>query len=347
MIGGFFKKLLFGASKRKDTYEKMQALFEDGFTEVKVLELLHTNANEAKDSLLESIYHSILLNIRAGHKTAAEALADFVPPLEKLALLSSSTSNPKIAVENALYVLNSIGKVKGEVKSKLTYPLFLTLIFLYFLSYVGDNLIPMMLDMAPLQKWDPQAVLLHDVSTWFSNNLILVVIMFFGIGSAISYTLPNYRGVTRLYADKYVPGLSVYQDYSSAIFMTALSSQLKSGKSFKQSLESIEKTSPPYLQWHISRMLMNIRAAYKDSEAMDTGLFKREAMANIKAYGQSSSFKDAISRLSERLVDQTVKKVGTFSSTLNFLTMGAIAFTIIWVYSTIMNLSSTLTNVAT
>jgi type II secretory pathway component PulF len=335
----FAKQMIFTADMRRECYEKMLYKLEDGFTEIKTLERLQTGAENADKSVLNRIYKDLLISVRSGQYSASEALALYVPPLERVALLSANNSDPAAGLRSALSVMTATGRLKSELRSKLMYPVMLVAALIAFLSFTGSDLIPVMLDIVPFERWDKNQILLHDLTIWFSKNTFIFTLslVFFIVAMFVSF--PLIHGRVRTYLDK-LPFYSTYRDYSSAIFLSSLASQLAAGKSLKSALQSINVASPPYLSWHVSRMLINHRAAYQDADSLvNTGLFNRDLEADIRDYAGSSEFKSSMSRLSNRVIEATIKRVGLVASIVNGLAMIAVALGILWVYATMMGLT--------
>jgi len=148
-------------------------------------------------------------------------------------------------------------RMKQAARKAVTYPLSLLVIFSGLLTGFAISIVPILIGILPASKWPFMGRVLFNLSELIVNYGIYLSIIFVLMCIAFAYSLPNWTGPIRKIADKFLP-YRFYRDYSGAMLIISLSTQLKNGISLRTSIERSMKFGNPWLRMHMREILWRL-----------------------------------------------------------------------------------------
>lgn len=340
-------RLVFSQKRRLAMYERLARYLENGFSDIKSLEKLKASAMMSKSfasKVMVKVYEDAILRIRsAKHASIGHAFYGYIPS-DEFMLITASQGDTVSALRNVIHVTRISRELRMDVAKRLATPVVSLIVLMGLIVFTGLMLMPQMLDITPLEKWPSDARALYDFSTAFTNYLhINIVLMILSI-MLLFISFNKWSGQYRVLADRYIPMFSLYRDIAANLFLVSLSSQLKNNISFKAAIENLAENSSNYLKWHLTRILMNIRASKSESIAMDTGLLNEQVSIDVRDYAELTNFGDAIEKIASELSNDTKNKVLGFSIFISAIALAASGGIALWILSAMSSFSSVMKN---
>jgi len=325
----------FGMKQRISFYKKMISLLSHGSALMRTLEKV-TLAYRKRD-MLKTASGKVTENIYTSLKAAktkdlflSDAMSRYISDTEKMLIRSGDESGDIVTgLKEALYVTESVSKIKSSVISSLTYPVVLILVLFGIYMLFALMLLPPLVGMMPPEKWPSlsQAMytVLHGLDMYWIHIVVFVTIMI----SVIFYTFPRWTGESRDMVNNVFP-YNLYREVTGAGFLSALSAMMASGVPMQKSLLKIRESANPFLRTHINRMLHNMTKGMSNGEVLDTGLFGKDVSVSLEVFGDSSSFSTSIKMIAEETIEATISFVNKIGGSVNLAVIIAIGCSIVF-----------------
>lgn len=304
-------------AKRADFYEDLAESLEDRAVLVDELKKQMVRYRR-KRSPMASLFALWLR--RMDTLTFSNALKGTVPPLDSLILLASETSGKlPPGLRFLASTVRSVGHIKSTILGAVAVPVIVTSMLVGMLYGFGAFMVPILLAILPVDHWPGMGRMMYSISMAVTNyGLILFAIL----GSLIfgfSWSLSNWVGPTRTKFDNYLP-YSIYRDYNSAVMLVSLSGLMQSGASLVGSLKAMRTASPPWMAWHITRVLWKLdKESATPAKAFDTGVLPEELLDRVVDYGERSGFQVALNKIGSQALQKVEKTVQLKAKILNSL----------------------------
>lgn len=239
-------------------------------------------------------------------------------------------------LENAL--LNLIRVTEGSTKmirpiiGAIAYPSFLFMMAVLIIYAIGAYMVPPMIDAAPDVVWTGLAKDLVDVSYWIKeywlfafSALPIIMIVIYG-------TIGVWTGPIRAIFDK-LPPWSLYKVFSGISWLLALSALVKGGTPVSNSLRALRKDSNRYLKERIDKTLVYINAGENLGQALaktNLDFPDPEIIGDLKIYSELDNFEEALEKLANDWLDESVYMIEQKASILNMAALLSIGGVIAW-----------------
>jgi type II secretory pathway component PulF len=195
-------------------------------------------------------------------------------------------------------------------------------------------------------NWEPAAkALVYTSKVLVSHGWIALPIVAAFIALVI-YSIPRLTGRVRLYLD-YLPPYSIYRVVVGSSVILSLAAMLKSGYKLLDALELIRESANPWLTERIDGMIAGIRQGFGPGVALRMAGHNfpdARVIGDIIIFSQSSNFDQAMSRVADDLLENSVKRVVAISAALKYVAyftlFGVMAFITIGTTSITSSLSS-------
>ena len=268
--------------------------------------------------------------IRNGGASFALAFKPFLPSDEFLLLQAGGFNND---LAGALRQVCDLVATKGNMLAAVGVVLLtgLSTLSSVFLTAIilGIFMWPEFLDLAPIQYWDSWCVPLIHFHQFVAAHWIVIAAMIGSLFPLYYKLAPNWVGRGRKWAD-YFPPFSVYRGLQSVGLLSAMGALIQSGVTVREAFVQISSTVPPYLKWHVLRMLRRYDASGEDSiKAIRTGLFTQAMQDRIEDAARGQSFDEVLKQVGTRSTDmmqRVLKQQMMFLSgilmTINLLALG-------------------------
>lgn len=276
------------------------------------------------------VFAHVAKKMRDGGSSFAHALRPFIPSDEYL-LLQSAEYNGDLAGTLRLVVdtIASKGSMRATVAEALASG-FSGLATNWITAVLsGMYLWPEFLGLAPIQYWPLWSVPLLKFQLFAAEHWIVLTLGLLVWIPAYFVAAPRWTGRGRTFADKFPP-FNVYKGLQAVSLLSALSALVQGGVHVRHALIQIAEITPPYLQYHVNRMVRKYDGSGENAiESIRTGLFSTAMQDRIEDAARGQSF-DAVlkqvgsrsSALLHRLLKQQVGVIAAVITAINLSMLG-------------------------
>lgn len=342
-------KMSFGGQHRADTYERLASLLKQVKLDV-AIRALYDVASEGgkKPNEGKAVIFSHTMEAIGRADKLGDALEPFVPQAESLLLISGERAGDlSLMLRNAASVVRARADMIGAVIAETMTPLVLLLSAVGYVVFYAISVVPKLVlpSMKP-DNWEPAAkALVYTSKVLVSHGWIALPIVAAFIALVI-YSIPRLTGRVRLYLD-YLPPYSIYRVVVGSSVILSLAAMLKSGYKLLDALELIRESANPWLTERIDGMIAGIRQGFGPGVALRMAGHNfpdARVIGDIIIFSQSSNFDQAMSRVADDLLENSVKRVVAISAALKYVAyftlFGVMAFITIGTTSITSSLSS-------
>lgn len=345
-----YAKLITKASNktRLKMYRKIASLMSNRFSLMDALDLLYDGASNGGRSPGEPIAIAIASWSKSLQNglTFAEALKGWAPARERLMLSTGDVSNLESALLNLIKVTEGTTKMIRPIIGAIAYPAFLMFMAVLILYGIGAYMVPPMQDAAPNVRWRGTARDLVDVSDWIRVYWQLAFAFLPITMLTIYLTIGIWTGYIRSFFDK-LPPWSLYKIFSGISWLLAMSALVKSGTPVSTSLQALRRDANPYLKERIDKTLIFVNNGDNLGQALEkTGLEfpDREIIADLKVYSELDNFEEAMDKLANEWLEESVYIIEQKASILNMIALLSVAGIIAWAVMGVFDMQDQITS---
>lgn len=326
------KFLNFGADARIDLYERL-AEFDSNGKDIGTALRKQYQRFKKRGDMRHAVWYDLAGEVTAGGRLS-KVIADYVPPSERLAIAAGEdTGNYAEGFTMAAYIAKSVSELRGAIVGTLLYPAILGLLFVVLMYFVSWQLVPAMLNIAPVEKWPAISYALYVFSGGIKLFGIWVLIGTVGLAVANIVSFSRFVGPLRAKLDRFWPVNVVYRKVQGAMFVVILAAMQKGGISLDAALRDIRAIATPWLRSHIEIFQRRLAAGRTPSEAIATGLLDQDVVDTLEDYDDSGSFSKALEIVGKNVVARTIRSVKSVASVFSAMMMLGVAGGIVWTYA--------------
>lgn len=286
---------------------------------------------DAEAFVMEKVYN----NLSGGNSGVrfSKSVAKFIPEDEFMIIFASEENGNLIeGLAEAINLVETKTKLSSTIRGAVVVPVVLVLVTFVLMGIVQLNIMPIVGNLLPYEKWPDIAKTLNSLSAFFlyKGGYLLggvgLLIFIFTKMSAV-YTNKTIRPIL----DK-LPLFSHYKQMVGASFLLSVSAMLGGGTSFSDTLRTLHKYSSPYLRGYIKKSITIQSGGGKkggNGECLNTGLFNNDISFSISVYGDLPDFEKALKIISVKSSDNLLANVTLTLGLLNKLSMVFILIIII------------------
>lgn len=332
----FFSKFMVRlyTSDRLAFYYKLKALLRNRFSLMDALERMYQIYSKDGRKPTETMAIAVtcwMQQIRNGD-TFSVALRGWAPSTELLMLSVGDVSNLEEALDNTIKVVEGIKRMKEPVFAAVSYPLFLMLMVIFLIYGVGAFMVPPMVSAVPDLKWEGTAKSLVDLSNFVQENPYPLFLTLPTIVFLVCLTFPRWKAESRAIADKFPPW-SIYRIFIGVGWLLSLSALVRAGTPVSKALRSLRADANAYLLYRIDKALTYVN----NGDNLGDALYKtrlafpdEEVVGDLRIYAELDNFSEALTRLSEDWLEDSVKDVQKKAAALNGVAILMIAVIVAW-----------------
>lgn len=324
-------------ARRKVIFEKYQVLLENGLTYNDITNKM-LNRIKNKNSVEAQFYQHIADELAAG-SNMAEALDGWATPNEITIISAGETAGDAAkGFREAVGLMEKLIEMKRVIVSSSIYPGFLMFALFGVIYGFANFMVPILSDFSPMEQWPQSAQDLGVFTTWVSDNIIFVLMAVALIFFIIFKSMPKLRGGIRDKILDRVPPYSLYKEIQAGLFLSSLSTLMKSGMTFANSLEFIESQAPEYVQDKIIEIIDGTNEGKSEGEAMNID-FIGEIGDDIEDFSMGSDIGTAMAKLGDSIVKDKIRKIEASASILKYIAMAIVFVVVIWCYLSFMGIT--------
>lgn len=327
-FNSFLAQKSFSIAERLKFYRKLYAFINEGIPTYDAIEtLLHRY--EVNKDYKKQIMAQILKDMDSG-ESFPTAMSKWIPS-QDAALIYAGDASAKLneALLEVISLSEKSKELKGFIKSTV-YPSIAYLVVLFLvIIFFSVHMAPQFRDTLPEEYWSVITVSYFSFSDFIGNNFAFILLFIGGLIAFFLTTVSRYHGPGRKILDV-MPGYKTYRVINSGYFLITLSGMMKTGATFDDSIHSIKKFMPPYIQSHLRKSISLVAGGSEPGESLSTGFLPKDVAADVEDFGKLAGFArgiEAIGRMIIEDISQKLKSVAGFSKVLVFL---SIALYLVW-----------------
>ncbi len=324
----------FSGKKRLKVYRKLAALLRNRFSLMNSLEMIYSGLSDEG----RNPYDPMAVAISSWGRLLQEglpfsdALKGWAPNRERLMLSVGDVSDLESALLNLIKVTEGSTRMIRPIISAVAYPSFLLMMSVLILYAIGVYMVPPMMDAAPNVIWTGTARTLISVSEWIQVNWLLAFAFFPVIFLTIYLTIGIWTGSLRVKFDRFPPW-SLYKIFTGITWLLALSALIKGGVPVSVALTSLKRDSSRYLIERIDSALDYIKNGENLGQALDKAgkeFPDKQIIADLKIYSELDNFEEALDKLANEWLEESVYMIEQRSEIMNMIAMLAVSGIIAW-----------------
>lgn len=338
----FQLRFMWGPKRREEFYQLMADFTADKIPVFDALEEISKRWISTKNPKA-MITEDVLLEMR-GHsgeaKSMGEALRKWVPSMEAIAVQAGEQAGQ---IDNGLRMAASLTGVKATItktiRGSMAYPIFLMLLLVTFLVGIKIKVIPMFLELLPMERWPITATVLGYLANNIIGFLTTLGVIVFALSVFYKSTRDTWVSYPRSTLDAKVWPWTMHRSVSSAVLMSCFAALLNAGVPFDTILKRMSENATDWERFHLTNMRDRMRTGMNEGDAIATDLFDTETQWLLSVYGKLSSFADTMQSLSAKLTTQLLEKITALMGTIRTIAMITVAVMILWVYMSFIQIT--------
>lgn len=322
------------SKRRLKLYRKLAALLKNRFSLMSSLDMIYSGlSDEGKNP-----YDPMAVAVSAWGKALQEglpfsdAIKGWAPNRERLMLSVGDVSDLESALLNLIKVAEGSTRMIRPIMSAVTYPSFLLMMSVLILYAIGVYMVPPMMEAAPGLIWTGTAKSLIEMSEWIQANWLIAFSIFPAIFLTIYITIGIWTGPIRVTFDRFPPW-SLYKIFTGITWLLALSALIKGGVPVSVALTSLKRDSSRYLIERIDSALKHIKNGENLGQALDKAgkeFPDKQIIADLKVYSELDNFEDALDKLANEWLEESVYIIEQRAEILNMVAMLMVSGIIAW-----------------
>lgn len=333
---------------RLKMYRKIASLMANRFSLMDALDMLYNGASDNGKNPYEPMAIAIVswMKTLQNGLTFADALKGWAPARERLMLSTGDVSNLESALLNLIKVTEGSTKMIRPIVGSIAYPAFLTMMSVLILYGIGVYMVPPMQEAAPTLRWKGTAADLVAVSEWIQVYwavafAALPVTMF-----VIYSTIGIWTGKIRVFFDR-MPPWSLYKIFTGISWLLAMAALIKGGTPVSSAMSALRRDANSYLRERIDKSLRYIN----NGDNLGQALYKtnlefpdKEIISDLTVYSELDNFEDAIDKLANEWLDESVYVIEQKASILNMIALLSIGGVIAWAVMGVFDMQDQITS---
>lgn len=226
------------------------------------------------------------LSIKKG-QTFSRPLDAILSNTAYLALQSGEQAGDfALGVTDAISALNLTKSSTGTLGLVLVKPLLGIVSLLSLSALTSAFLFPKLAEQLPRRRWGALSSFADGVGQWVLSYGWGVAVLAACVAFAVTLSLARWAGKSRGAVDSFII-FRQYRYIHCTNLLTAVAHQVAMGIPLKQALTYYQSNASPYLRFHITAMLNQIKQGKTNvGDIFDTGLLLDEEMDSLKILGE-------------------------------------------------------------
>lgn len=268
----------------------------------------------------------------------ANAADGWVPDKELLVIHITQENRIEEGFQQAARIASTQAKLRGTLLSGLTYPVLLGVVAGIVFAILPGYALDTMLTVSDPGTWPPVSRSVLALSSFIGDWGAAAALAFTALLAASIWAAPFWRGEVRRRFDWY-PIFGVYRQIAGPEVLSAWMALMAAGTQSQRALTTLKTHLPPYLAWHVERMQNAMYQGEGIEAALDTGLFDRETLDDLRIFERTGDFSMHSEEIAQADLDRAMARIEASTRTLASLMLLAIGAAAVWVYIGIARVS--------
>ena len=258
---------------------------------------------------------------------------------EELILYAGETSGDiGSALKRSIDLMTKLKQMEKDIKKEMN-PIKILLVALTAVIFgVSNFLIPILVEFGDPNDWNLISYSYYVFGTFFTENIVYIIIAFILLGFAYSKAKPNLLGVGREILTSIpifnIP-IKIYNSIQSGLVISSIGGLMASGVSLRESLESVKNNSDKYTSQGLEEIIKNIDAGMASGKALNSP-FIGPLGEDIEDYSEASQIDEVLQRMGDQAIEDTVENIIKYTGMAKTLMIFLIAIFMVWLLSSFM-----------
>lgn len=326
------KLLLWSDAQRRDLLDVLGQFAAANLDPRNGLEGMYRRRNR-EGNVLRAIFRRIHEPLSEG-KPIHQALAPYFSPAEIL-LVQAGENSGRLAdgFFRAVFINEAIAELRATLKAALAYPILLLTVLAVLLAAVSWQLMPMLAQLTPVEKWPALSRELYFVAGVVrSHGIALLAALLTSLALAL-WSMPRWTGPGRALCDRWLPPWTIYRAYQSSVLLIAIAAMTAASQSLEDAVGDMLASAGPWLRRHLHRIRIGLREGWEPPRALDTGLFDRELIGRFDDYQSAGALLGVLARIGERAVRDANCRIAAQAAVLRNLLFFLVGGLLLWTYA--------------
>lgn len=318
---------VFGDGPRSELLANLAGLVDAGIPVYEALAAMEKVFRKENDRRAD-ILADIMRRLHDG-KTIADAMRPWIAAHEAQMLGAISRGvDLGSALRNASSLTESRRRIVGAVTGSMGYPVVLLLVGIAMLLVFSTQVIPVLAQLIPVEKWSGLGLFYHGVSTAVrSYGLAMLCAALLLVAAAIGSLSRWKPGRARSWLDAHLPPYNLYQVYQGAILLITLSIMMRSGIAMGDAVQILWDNNPsPWFRTHLALIRHKLeQGAGIRLAALDNPVFPTDVRIAVALFDRLSDPDKAMARLGVQAAEsaeKTAKRIGATANATVMLVVG-------------------------
>ncbi|TNV16094.1 hypothetical protein FH968_19830 [Buttiauxella sp. B2] len=331
----FVYRNTFNTNDRSELYDNFRQYLLDGLdieTTLKKLILNYTRRGKKPNDPIALILEECSHNIAEG-MSLSQSLAYWIPEQELTVIEANAVVNKaQEGFLRAITIAEGTGRIYAAIKSAVLNAFFTFSMAMSLLSIVCIMIIPILLQIIPLEKWEFSQKVIYYLYVIITGYSYIIVIFLAGGSYLIYWSFSRWTGNLRFHFDKYPPW-SLYKNMYGATFILSMNAMLSSGINLEAALNRIKESSNS--DWFIERINATINGLSEGQDNLGTALDvsgyefpSEEAIIKMQSLFETRNKEGSLERFGHKWLEKTISNIETIGGRLKYFSMFFLAFSI-------------------
>ncbi|MEQ1965688.1 type II secretion system F family protein [Xenorhabdus nematophila] len=342
-------KKTFSSKHRRDFYETLAFMLRNGkklgecLNEIK---LVHTDFGK-KWHPFEVLCDFCLQALADNNQNTFESVLAEWGPIEEAALVGAGMKSGDSlrlanALDQAVRLVECRQKIQAVITKIMIYPVVLAMLTSFLVYITSNKVVPILSRISDPETWTGALAFTYGMTTFFENYLFLMMFFIVAIYCLVSWSMPNWTGKIRHFADYFMPW-SIYSDLQGAVFLMNMSSLMSANMRTLESLILLSKFSSKWLREKLDGAIDCVNNGSNFGEALyysGHNFPSKEAAGQLYLLSKGDGGSQLISNFGDRWLDETLKRLNIKANLIMISSLALIASFFILIMSVIMQIQS-------
>lgn len=330
-----WQRLFFTRKQRLTVYRQLENLLQSNIKMDLALSILwnRTSRNGQRPNRRYAPILAAWQRQNRDGESFGQILAEWAPPSEQMLIEAGETAGDiPDALNQAIEMAESAGKIRNTLVSSLAYPTLLMLLLLSMLAGFSWELVPAFTQILPVERWTGAALMMYQLSQMVTHWFLAIVICLVLSVIAFFSTLGTLTGPTRIILDR-LPPWNLYRIWQGAGFLSSIASLLKAGVPVSGALRRMRANANPYMRERIEGTTYFINEGANFGEALNRAGYDfpdRDIIEELEIYAPLTGFSESMTGISKRWISGSVGKMETMSRVIRTIMIFLIALNVMW-----------------
>jgi type II secretory pathway component PulF len=314
----FIRKITFGRAIRAEVWQMIADLTGTGMELGRALDLVAKTFASRSPGV-----RGVLLDLRKSLASDRfrEVVRKYVPESEALIFSKFGSVNDADLFRAAARISRVEAEIQKAIVSAMIRPVFLLLIMVVLLYFLGKDFYPVLTLVAPMETWPDSWQLVAGMALWVADNPFMLFVYLLAAYLMYKVVQRGYVGPFRKHLDK-IPPFSLYRLSVGATFTFVVLENAAVGNSINSGLlRTLSKDASLYGRSRIMAIAKHVSSMNIGAAAIEAGqnFPDPELNAVLEAYSEQKDWVDNFRKYAETWLQRLEAKVKAAVSVLNII----------------------------